>query len=713
MSKDLVCKRIYDLELGDNLCIACENSPESVTVSGDASAIDKLLDSLYKQGVFVRKLKTGGMAYHSHHMKALGQAYESLVEEALSHRTSVPIIPGEQSYKAHMVSTVTVGGIDRETVRSSSYWRRNLENVVLFNTTCQKMLQNQSLHLVEIGPHSTMKMPIEEIKSKLGLSVCNTTYTTCLVRGQNSALTLLQMAGSLYIRGHDVHFENINRTSSFLSVLKRQPRVLHDLPKYVWHYDKPLWNESRTSSECRFRGYPRHDLLGSRLPGGSGETAVWRNALTVEDVSWLADHRLEQIIVFPGAGYISIACEALCQLLELQPTMGQALQLRSVKVTKLLVFPDKVTGIEIFTELRSVRISGMTTSESWKEFTISSYIDNTSTVHATGLICFNRLNHPITSKHQLRNMCDRQSVQMWYDSLRRKGMNFGPFFQKISDIWTDPKKQLNDCLVRSKLEHIESSALKNSPFQIVHPVNIDAMLQTAMIANAAGDPQKLQSKVPISFASAQISFMSQPSMTDSCMIRATSQNVGLQNAIISAEIEDSNGDILLQLDQVKVAAYQQNAASKEVKEFRDPILRVMWKPDISEVLLRKQKPGLTRYIDAFVDCHREFFESESNARIGGYLDLLAHKNPHNRVLHLVQDGRSSEIKKFMELLGANSKLRRCRTYTQGFVDGEEIFGTDSTSSDIEVEGKSDRILENESVFDVILATQVRLFCGRS
>lgn len=54
--------------------VACINSPDSVTFSGDLSAINELSARLEADGIFQRKLKVP-TAYHSHHMEPLAKPY--------------------------------------------------------------------------------------------------------------------------------------------------------------------------------------------------------------------------------------------------------------------------------------------------------------------------------------------------------------------------------------------------------------------------------------------------------------------------------------------------------------------------------------------------------------------------------------------------------------------------------------------------------------
>ena len=81
LGKEQADTELDQLGLTGSILVACVNSHESVTISGDESGIDALWHSLTNRGVFARKLNTNGRAYHSQHMKPLGQDYEDLLEK--------------------------------------------------------------------------------------------------------------------------------------------------------------------------------------------------------------------------------------------------------------------------------------------------------------------------------------------------------------------------------------------------------------------------------------------------------------------------------------------------------------------------------------------------------------------------------------------------------------------------------------------------------
>jgi len=65
------------------------------------------------------------------------------------------------------------------------------------------------------------------------------------------------------------------------------------------------------SREHRLRQHSAHDLLGVRLPGTSNLNPIWRLNINPADLPWIRDHKVQSEIVYPAAGYICMAIEAL------------------------------------------------------------------------------------------------------------------------------------------------------------------------------------------------------------------------------------------------------------------------------------------------------------------------------------------------------------------------------------------------------------------
>ena len=279
------------IEPHPDLVIACYNSPESVTLSGDENAIDMVGASLKDAGVFSRKLNTSGNAYHSHLVKKAGKYYQDCVQkcglDSVSFKT--PKVP--------MYSSLTGGRLGK-TDFGANYWRGNLESPVLFDQAIQALLCENPLihHMVEIGPHSALKGPLRQIAVSKGLSTDQLTYMSTLVRGSDGVEDVLRLAGSLFLHGYSVDLARVAsvevQDSESSRISYKSGVHLVDLPPYQWNYEALHWNEHRISKQFRFRSHPRHDLLGSLQPGCSLNEPVWRNRLWLKDVPWLRDHKV-------------------------------------------------------------------------------------------------------------------------------------------------------------------------------------------------------------------------------------------------------------------------------------------------------------------------------------------------------------------------------------------------------------------------------------
>lgn len=290
--------------------VACHNSPSGVTLSGDAEEIEMLQKELSEKSIFARVVKTGGKAYHSQQMAPAAEKYEALIRNAK--KTALPLdIPLNNN--ARMVSSVSNSVLEEDAVIDEVYFSRNLKQPVLFTQALQTLLNEPRFSgvdtLIEIGPHSAMSGPIRQIKLELGLSQLD--YLPSLLRGEDAASQLLKLAGELFLRNYPLDLETITsveQTTETGKVVLKHGNFIVDLPPYQWGR-KPYWAEARHSAEHRHPKNPRHDLLGSLVPGASLSEPSWRNFLRIRDVPWLVDHSLGGEAVFPAAGYFSSKLE--------------------------------------------------------------------------------------------------------------------------------------------------------------------------------------------------------------------------------------------------------------------------------------------------------------------------------------------------------------------------------------------------------------------
>ncbi|KAG9698620.1 ketoacyl-synt-domain-containing protein, partial [Aureobasidium melanogenum] len=632
--------------------IAAVNSPESVTLSGDLNGIDTLLSKLQERGVFARKLNTNGRAYHSHHMAGVGAEYLNLLGKNL------PCLPHQQKQQrtAQWISSVTgkivSGAIDL------AYWRKNLESPVRFSDAVEGVFGLGKYHLIELGPHSALELPIKQTATTIQTGSDSFHYSAALTRGKNAVTCLLHTVGNLWLYGHDVDFTKVNYVepstviASSSHVEHRQGKVLPDLPPYAWSYDTLLWNECRQSVEFRTRKSPHHDLLGTRVPGGNGLQTDWRNLLKLENVPWLRDHKLDDTTVFPGAGYIAMAIEAVCQVTGVDTSSAPSFHLRHIQILKALVLSSNAndSGVDMFTTLVPMALSGTTKSKSWFEFEISSFNDGISTIHAAGMVSIGEridtikadVLPPVTDVETL-------AIRNWYGQFIKVGLNFGPAFTSLEEISTPKSKSGRYAVARTKLLRGGGNGKGTQSAYAIHPITIDALLQAGIIASTSGVIKDLGPNVPVAIEEAHFQYPRSHS-EELWHIDASAEKVGFATNLINATLHDGEGHVIGHLKNAHAAGYQ--GADQVVDEDeREPMLRILWKPDVDTI----SGDGLSEYLDSSSDTE--------DGQLAAALDLITHKISTHRILELNASEELSE--RLSSTLKLETAFKRCKSYVRG------------------------------------------------
>jgi len=437
LGADAISRYIDGVCTNDEIVIACHNSPSGVTLSGNADVLEEVQKNLTEEKIFARLVKTNGKAYHSHHMQPAAETYKALVRRAKLKMTSdVPLVE-----KVKMVSTVTNSVLLEDTELDEVYWSSNLLNPVLFNQAVQTIGTSPDLAhidlLIEVGPHNALSGPIRQIKAEHSFDKLQ--YLPTLIRGEDCASSMLQLAGELFLRDYPLDLKRITAIEETFPSGKIRPKtgkLIVDLPTYQWDKNKRFWAESRESREHRTPKFPRHDVLGSLIIGASMAEPTWRNILRLKDLPWLKDHSLGGEAVFPAAGYFSMAIEAITQLNELQssPAEIEGYVLRDVSIQQALVTPDDENGIEVLLNMRP-SLHGMGEGHNpWWDFNVSSISeDRYCKDHMAGSISINtRRQRP--PHRETPNLPQRATGKAWNQALKEVGFSYGRTFQDMDDI---------------------------------------------------------------------------------------------------------------------------------------------------------------------------------------------------------------------------------------------------------------------------------------
>jgi acyl transferase domain-containing protein len=114
------------------LQIACYNSEENLTISGDDGHIDTLQSILTETGHRWHRLKVD-VAYHSTHMTTISDEFLSLISD-IERSTD-----NQDKSSALMVSTLTGTLVTADELIDPKYWVRNLVSPVRFHQAISQL----------------------------------------------------------------------------------------------------------------------------------------------------------------------------------------------------------------------------------------------------------------------------------------------------------------------------------------------------------------------------------------------------------------------------------------------------------------------------------------------------------------------------------------------------------------------------------------------
>ncbi|CAJ2506203.1 Uu.00g003330.m01.CDS01 [Anthostomella pinea] len=463
--------------------VACVNSPRSVTISGDSDAVDEVIERIAAadDGTFHRKLLVD-TAYHSHHMRAIAEDYAA--------RLGV-ISVENPSNESPVAFTSSVTGEPKASGFDAAYWVANLVFPVRFADAVQAAARNrhqpdQHTVYVEIGPHPSLAGAVRQNLQHPDVPKLTFDYHGPLQRKVGAVASALALAGRLFERGISINWQVV----SSLTPGTDTAMVRHDLPAYPWDHSVKHWHESRAARAYHFREEPYHDLVGVLVPDATDIEPRWRHFLSLGTLPWLADHVVDGLAVFPGAGYVCMAIEAIAQLAR-QRFPARALEtfaLSDVSFKRGLVVPD-LPSQRVETQLSLKPVPGGL-SDLGFQFAVTALTDSGQWYeHATGVIdgilaasAEDISASPKPRKESLPELPPGSETihkEALYADLETLGNAYGPTFAGLDSISIAP-----DASVASASFDVPDVQV-SMPYQhqrahIIHPSTLDIILHTVL-----------------------------------------------------------------------------------------------------------------------------------------------------------------------------------------------------------------------------------------
>ncbi|RDL39058.1 uncharacterized protein BP5553_03398 [Venustampulla echinocandica] len=476
------CEKIYGmLSVGvsasqirqELLPIHCINSPKNITLSGPAGSLNIIMEDLKARSIFARKLKVD-LGYHSPQMRAIAEAYSDRLKD---------LRPGNMIREIRMVSSVSSRLVTQETVCAASYWVQNM------------------LSPIEIGPHAALKGPLREIFISTNRAD-SMFYASFLTRNKSPTHTILETVGQFYCRNFEADLDAIARMSG--SELYIPLQTITTLPPYPFNHTVSYWEEPARSKTFKSRKHANNDLLGAPVIDWNPLDARWRLVVKREEMSWIEQHKVHGEMLYPAAGMLVMAIEAIKQLVD-QKIIGY--EIRNTSFPNPIVLSDSAEGTEIQTNLiptstqagepeYKFRILVKRADDSWQETCLGTITADTSKVGQDVDIQTEEEHKKQAARgkyNEAVRSCQSfvEPAELYRRISKNTGLLYGPMFQPLSNIHYSLDGQGHAQILPCK----SISSEIPQPFT-VHPSTLDGVFQLTYVGLGKGWSQPTPTRVP-------------------------------------------------------------------------------------------------------------------------------------------------------------------------------------------------------------------------
>ncbi|OTB01644.1 hypothetical protein M426DRAFT_212039 [Hypoxylon sp. CI-4A] len=468
------------------LQVAAVNSSSSVTLSGDEDAVDEAEKFFKSRNTFARKLKVD-TAYHSAHMDTSAGPYLASMENVGF------AAPEDAGTTTTWFSSVYEGEVMSKEKLSGQYWVDNMCNAVLFASSLAQAVETFGDFdlVIEVGPHPALKGPAMA-------TVGSIPYTGMLSRGQNDVEQISVALGYIWTQ---LGFDSV-QFSAVQALLSgdHNKTTLDDLPPYPFEHQRNYWTESRISNAFKNRSitHAPNPILGTRCAEAATPGEVqWRNILRQNEISWLKGHSLQGQTVFPAAGYVSMAIEAI-KAVALDNDADASismLKLSDIEIGRAIAFNDDNSSVETIFSLSSVDMTTATISAEWACY---SEVSGTTVLNSKGsILCHLATSRPdeipLVKADESYDLVEVGKKE-FYDTLSSVGYGYAPPFQGLTDIHRKIGYSVGT------LSDQSGSTWEDN--LVLHPGILDSALHTIFAAWAyPGDSQIWSLHVPVTIAS--------------------------------------------------------------------------------------------------------------------------------------------------------------------------------------------------------------------
>jgi len=530
---------------GEQVSIAAINGPDNIVISGARERIKEITAQLEAQGIRTRPL-TVSHAFHSPLMAPMLSPFE---RQAAQVRYAPP--------QVGLISNVTGALVQGAENGNAAYWVRHVREPVRFSAGMQTLRDLGYEIFLEIGPKATLLG-----MGRRCLAEGTSLWVPSLRQDRGECRQMLESLGTLYVHGVEIDWAGFDRDY-------RRYRVT--LPTYPFQRKRHWIDGAKPESQppllpARSSGRSTHPLLGSRLRSPLREVQ-FELLVSSNSPALMEEHRIYGLPVFPAAGYLEMT----------QAAAAEVFGGNGPSVLEDVVIHEPVVIAEE-DEFRTVQLVLTPEGDGSATFQISSLRpevnDSSWTLHAVGKVTAGNshaafpVQKPI-SREEIQARCpDRVSnPELFYQGMAERGLDLGPGFQWIENIWRRDGEALGRMRLPRDGEGAESCQ--------VHPGLMDSCFQLI----AAALPAEALDTVyaPIGLKSLRLLGRPHGRVWGHAVI-SSSHGHSKDTVLSDLCLFDESGKLLMEVRGLLARRAPREALTREKDRVSDWLYSVQWQP---------------------------------------------------------------------------------------------------------------------------------------
>lgn len=421
------------------LSIAAYNAKGAVTLSGSVEQVEAARVELRAGGRSALRLATR-RAFHS---PAVDGALEELRRVFSDVALSPPRLP--------LISGRT-GRVEREPWTDPEHWVRSMREPVRFDAALEGLRDAGGELALELGGSA----PLTPLVAR---QLDGDFEAQALLTGRGSEThTSLEALGWLWERGVAVDLRRVGNDGDW-----------DDLPRAPFERER-FWYAKRGAHD---EGPREHPLLHRSRPAAGDDAGVDRRhaRLWRDEPAWLVDHRVHELVLFPGSGFAECALAAL----HLHPARAGA----PVGLLDLSLRAPLAVGAEgVELECRTAPTDDQLVVELHARRGDQPHFS----LHASARALDG--SESVESLDVHRDESWRECpIEGFQATLADRGLDYGPRFRGLAELWTDGSAALG---------HVQLPHPHDAAEYHLHPALLDACFQACgAVLFAEGGPTYL------------------------------------------------------------------------------------------------------------------------------------------------------------------------------------------------------------------------------